>query len=59
MTIYREMSLKSEKDRDFHTKMDRKTGLTEKNTIRKVGSKNRIVDPLAANQRKFADHYVL
>jgi len=25
------MSLKSEKDRDFHTKMDRKTGLTEKN----------------------------
>lgn len=24
------MSLKSEKDRDFHTKMDRKTGLTEK-----------------------------
>lgn len=57
MTINREMSLKSEKDRDFHTKMDRKTGLTEKKLmVRKVGSENRIVDPLAANQRKFADH---
>jgi len=31
MTVNREMSLKSEKDRDFHTKMDGKTGLTEKN----------------------------